>query len=248
MSMIKFTCTQLNNSKKGILKPDQDGYYTMPVGGLNVFNSAGHYYTASGAKALFESSSQLMRRVKRGALRGEVGHPKQESNQSEDDYLLRILTIDERNVCAHFSELSLDFDNYKNNDGSPMVAIIAKVRPSGVKSEALKDAFDNPKENVCFSIRAFTSDNYKNGRLERTLKSVITFDWVNESGIHIAEKYKSTALESLQELHVTRSQLERTLKDTHNRVALENAVLTPQELFSSLGWSLDGTHPASSRW
>lgn len=252
---VRFTCTQLAaTGKKGILTPDENGYYTMPVGGLNVFNSAGMYYTAVGAKELFEDkSSQLMRRVKRGALRGEVGHPKQMPGMSDDDYLLRILTIDESNVCAHFSELWLDFDNYKDQNGKPMVAIIGKVAPSGAHGDFLLKQLNNPKENVCFSIRSLTEDVYKRGIWERTLKNVVTFDYVNEPGIHIAEKYKSTSLESLGieslvDKPVMRNQLKRALNNNKSPVALESISMSPAELFRSLGWSLESDNPLSSKW
>lgn len=250
---IRFTCTQLQQSgKKGILRPNEDGYYTMPVGGLNVFNSAGHFYTANGAKNLFENSSQLMRRVKRGALRGEVGHPKQLPGQDDDDYLMRILTIDEKNVCAHFSELWLDFDNYKDTNGKPMVAIMALIAPSGPRADFLRAAFDNPKENVCFSIRSLTEDRMRSGVYERTLRTVVTFDYVNEPGIHIAEKFKSTALEAQSDdlgTILTRGKLERALNNA-KRVphAMESMSMSPAELFQSLGWGLEDEKPASARW
>lgn len=250
---IRFSCTQLQqSSKKGILKPNQDGYYTLPVGGLNVFNSAGHFYTANGAKSLFENSSQLMRRVHRGALRGEVGHPKQLPGQDDDDYMMRILTIDEKNVCAHFSELWLDFDNYRDKNGKPMVAIMALVAPSGEKGDFLQKQLDNPKENVCFSIRSLTEDRMNRGVYERTLRTVVTFDYVNEPGIHIAEKFKSTALEnSVEDLGtvVTAKKLSRALQNASNHThAMESLSISAEELFKSLGWSLDSNGPASTRW
>lgn len=252
---VKFSCTQLaNTGKQGILIPDTNGYYTMPVGGLNVFNSAGQFYTATGAKELFESSSQLMRRVKRGALRGEVGHPKMMPGQSEDDYLMRILTIDDENVCAHFAELWLDFDHYKDLNGKPMIAIMAKVAPSGKHGGFLEKQFRNKLENVCFSIRSLTEDTYKKGIWERTIRNVITFDYVNEPGIHIAEKYKSTALEnfgleSIIDKPVTKNQLKRAINTMQsNGIGMESISLTPQELFASLGWSLENEKPLSSKW
>ena len=68
---IRFSCTSLQGTnKKGILTKDEHGYYSQPIGGLNVMNSAGMYYTYQGAKNLFEESSAFMRRVRRGALHG----------------------------------------------------------------------------------------------------------------------------------------------------------------------------------
>ena len=56
LNSVRFECTTLG-TRSGVLKPDKDGYYIMPVGGLNVFNSAGQYYAYDKAKALFEESS-----------------------------------------------------------------------------------------------------------------------------------------------------------------------------------------------
>lgn len=246
MNTIRFSCTSLEGTpKKGVLKPDQNGYFTLPVGGLNVLNSSGQWYEYDGAKALFEESSQFMRRIKRGALRGENGHPKPQANWSEDDYAMRILTIDEANVCAHFSEVYLDFDNFKNDDGSKIIAIMAKVTPSGKLSHILEKALNNPNENVCFSIRAFTSDSYVRNRYHRVLKNIVTFDYVNEPGIAIAEKFKSPAMESKLDKVFNRNQLNRVLTNSVNGIAKENMLLTPNELFSSFGWTVGGDQSKS---
>lgn len=227
---------------------DENGYRTMAIGGLEVYNSSGIFYTAQGAKELFESSSQLQRRIKRGVLRGEVGHPKQDGYNTMDSYIQRILTIEETNVCAHFSEIWLDFDNYVGPDG-PVVAIMAKVTPSGPKAESLERAFNNPKENVCFSVRALSKDNFMRGRTVRTLRNIITFDYVNEPGISIAEKYKSPTLEQYSEVLVTQNNFERVLSNKAANVALESNLLTRDELFASFGWqAVEKQAPAYMKW
>ena len=236
MQSILFTCTSLaGTNKAGVLPVDENGYRTMAIGGLNVYNSAGIYYTAEGAKQLFESSSQLQRRIKRGVLRAEVGHPKQDERQSLDSYMNRILTIEEKNVCAHFSEIWLDFDNYTGPDG-PIVAIMAKVCPSGPHAAMLERSFANPKENVCFSIRALSKDTYVNRKAVRVLKNIVTFDYVNEPGISIAEKYKSPTLEQFEEILVSQSNFERAINTTTGCTALESSAMTRDELFASFGW------------
>ena len=244
---VRFTCTSLvGTDKKGVLPIDENGYRTMPIGGLNILNSAGQYYTLQGARDLFESQSSFQRRVKRGVLRSEVGHPKQASGQNIDEYMQRVITIDERNVCAHIAEVWLDFDNYKGPNGST-VAIMGKVIPSGPYADMLEKSFNNPKENVCFSIRAFTSDYNVRGVTNRVLKNIITFDYVNEPGISIAEKYKSQALEQYNDCIVTQNQMTRAIESGGN-TAMESISLTPLELFTSLGWSIDKTAPIFSNW
>lgn len=249
MSNVRFTCTSLvGTQKKGVLPVDDNGYRTMPIGGLNILNSAQQYYTAAGAKELFESSSAFQRRVRRGALRSEVGHPVKAHGQSMDDYMQRVLTINESNVCAHIAEVYLDFDNFSGPNG-PIVAIMGKVIPSGPHAAMLEKSFSNPKENVCFSIRAFTHDYVSRGVTHRVLKNIITFDYVNEPGIHIAEKYKSPALESFTDSIVTPSQMGRVLDNKECGVALESISLSPAELFQSLGWSNPNANkPSYAKW
>ena len=243
MQTVRFTCTSLTGTgKEGVIRPDENGYYDMVIGGLNMLNSAGEYYEYEGAKELFNQSSSFMRRVKRGALRGEVGHPRREPGQSIDSFMNRVLDIDEKNVCVHYSEIYLDVENFKNKDGSKIVAIRAKLTPSGPKGDFLKAAIENPKENVCFSIRSFTENTYHRGQVNKVLKTIITFDYVNEPGIHIAEKYKSPSLESMVDTVVTKPQMEKAL-DTRQILTLgqESAPISKEELFKAFGWKEEKT-------
>ena len=249
MSNIRFSCTSLSGTQKqGIIPKDANGYYDMVIGGLDILNSAGEYYDHAGAKELFQESSSFMRRVKRGALRGEVGHPRREHGQSIDSYVSRILDIDEKNVCVHFSEIYLDFESFKNPDGTKIVAIRAKLAPSGPNAEFLTQSLENKQENVCFSIRSFTENTFKRGRTIKSIKTIVTFDYVNEPGIHIAEKYKAPSLESFDDLSVSRPQMEKAL-DARQVLNLsqESTTLTRKELFESFGWQ-DTNAPRVITW
>lgn len=250
MSTIRFTCSQLINSgKKGILKPVSDGYYDVVIGGLNIYNSAGMKYTAvKEVIDLFESSSSFQRKVKRGALRGEVGHPKMLPGMTEEQYIDRILSIDEKNVCVHFSEIYLDFENFKNEDGSSIVAIRAIAGPSGPKGDFLDRQFKNPRENVCFSIRSFTEDYYKGGVVHRDIKNIITFDYVNEPGIHIAEKFKHPSLEDLKTVKLQKKNFDNYFKRETLKLGNESQLLTKAELYKSFGWVEKKEKPLHANW
>lgn len=229
MAVIKFESTKLNNTgKEGILKPDEDGYYTIPVGGLNTLNSAGEYYTADGAKQLFEASSVLMRRIANGNLKGEMGHPKKLPGMSMDDFLNRIMTIEEKNVCCHFKEIWLDTDFGKNNpnlNNKNLVAIMAKIKPAGPYGPALKASLDNKNENVNFSIRAFTSDFYQAGKTIRVLKNIMTWDCVTEPGIATSNKWQSPSLEKLEEQLFNKEQFMSAISHSKELVVTEDSKL-----------------------
>lgn len=255
---VRFSCTSLAGvNKVGNLKKDADGYYPVVVGALNVFNSAGQFYVFEQAKSLFEESGQLMRRVRRGALRGEYGHPKLVPGMSAEQFAHRCLTIYEENTCCHHKDITLDFDSVKDENGKSVIAIISRVYPSGPFGPALEKQLQNPNENVCFSIRAFTDDYRDGGLTKRVLKTIVTWDYVNEPGIAVAEKFKAPALENLHvsaeeqfEQVFSRGELERTAAQMPSYgMAAESQLLTANELFTSLGWNLDAkSTPAWVGW
>ena len=248
---VRFSCTALaGTAKQGILPKDANGYYTMPVGGLNVFNSIGDYYPYEGAKELFTSSSAFMRRIKTGCLKGEYGHPKMLPGQSMESFAQRVMTIDEQKTCVHFSDIWLDFDKVKDETGRPVVAIMAKLKPTGPYGPALEASLQNPKEEVCFSIRAFTEDIRVNGVKHRNLREVVVFDAVGEGGISIAKKFKSPVLESFVDQAVTRENILGALSDQHSSgVAMESTKIAGLSLLSALGWDLNpNTAPNFLKW
>lgn len=246
MSNINFSCNILSGLKKqGVLKPDKDGYYTLPVGGLNVFNSNGSYYTYEGAKELFNNSSSFMRKVKNGCLKGETGHPSRLPGQSLDSFAARVMQIDEKNVCVHFSEIWLDFDNVVDADGKKVIAIMAKLIPSGPNGPALQKSLDNPKEEVCFSIRAFTEDHYLGGIKQRILREIVSFDHVGEPGISFAKKYYSPVLESKQEVSLSRENILHAINGSIDGVGMESVRACGEDLFKRCGWSLTKSNAPS---
>lgn len=239
MNSIRFACTSLlGTNKVGELKKDADGYYEMVVGGLNVFNSGGQYYDYEGAKMLFEGSSQLMRRVKRGVLRGEYGHPKQGS-LNDRAFAVRALSIYEDRTCCHHAEIWLDFNRIKDENGRPIIAIMSKVAPSGELGHVLERQLNNKRENVCFSVRSFSDESIDRftGVVRRVMKNIVTFDFVNEPGISAAEKFKSPALESFDEKVFGRADIEQGIMEAEVAgLSMESVTMSAQELFQSMGW------------
>lgn len=232
---VRFTCTALAGSgKKGILPKDEYGYRIQPIGALNCFNSAGEFYTANKARELFEQSSSFIRRVASGCLKGEEGHPKREPGQSEEDFIRRVLRIDERNVCAHFAEIWLDFDNVKDNYGRPVIAIMGKVAPAGPHADSLERAFNNPNEEVCFSIRSFTDDAVVGGCRQRTLVEIVTFDRVTEPGIAHARKFRAPGLEGLGDHEWQADTVRRAVKPMPG-MGMESDSISLSNLFKMLG-------------
>ena len=191
-NQIRFTSFKLNNNKSEKVIADNDGYFQIILGGINIHNTRGDFYTAENLKKLFEESSALKRRIANGSLKSEVGHPIKEPGMSNDDFLLRWLTINDTNICGHISEIWLDNEAIKDQSAVGAIAVVGKVKPSGIFASVLESAFANPKENVAFSVRGFTEDKNVGGKKMRTLKTIITYDHVNEPGIPPANKFYSS--------------------------------------------------------
>jgi hypothetical protein len=246
---VVFACTSLTGvNKVGTLKKTPEGYYPMVVGALNVFNSGGQFYPISNeVKALFDESSSFQRRVQRGALRGEMGHPKpgprsinpQEQRLRDQEFVRRNLSIYEERVCCHHMKIWLDFDSVKGKDGKPVISIMSLVKPSGELGHVLEKQLENPHENVCFSIRSFTDNKVRFGIEERSLKEIVTFDYVNEPGIATAERWQSPALESGFEMEMSRAMLDRVIMDNRPEgISAESIIVSPVALYNSLNWPL----------
>ena len=195
----KLGCTALNGvNKTGVLTPDDNGYYTLCLGALDFRNSIGAVYPSATAKHFFKEGSGLYRRIAGGYCRAEYGHPKPYGLNAQD-WITRILTIEETRVCAHIVEVWLDNQSVKDKDGRPVLAIMGKVKPSGPYGAALLQSLMNPLENVAFSIRCLTEDRFVNGRLEKHIREIVGWDFVVEPGMAVANKYQSPALESFDD-------------------------------------------------
>ena len=249
MAKISFTVTQAPRGKQGILKPDGQGYYEQVIGALGVENESGIHYTSKQAVVdLFNNSSTLRRKMDRGVLRGEVGHPKFHPGMSKADFVNRIFQIYEENTCVHFKEIHLD-DSYLKNVGPGVFAIIAKFTPSGAKGDFLDRQIKNGSENVCFSIRSIAEDYTSGGKYMRDLAEVITFDYVNEPGIKYAEKYKSPALESITrggDILVSQDDFIRAMKEAVVAgIATESGIdMSLDRMFKQFGWTKPTNRPA----
>lgn len=241
---IQFTAATLPN-KSGVLKPDQEGYYTMPIGALNTYNSSGEYYVAQGAADLFKSSSIFMRRIETRRLKGECGHPKFLPGMSVKQYIERMMQIWESEVDTFFQTVVLDEDFGKKNPhlkNKDLVGIIGRLTPSGPKSEGLRESLERPGEDVCYSIRALTRDWYANGRNNRCLEKIFNWDHVTEPGVASAAKYNSSALESLKDIPINGRMFEEIIDSSFMDVASEDSKELARECLDLFGSPVDRTY------
>lgn len=200
MTILSYQPTVLQGTTKvGKIKCAPDGYYDVILGGFDTYNSSNAFYTWSSAKAHFDQSSHFLRRIQNGALYGEYGHPVPVPGMSRQDWLVRVLTIDQDRKSHHIRDLTIDDTLFKNKDGAPMVTICGRVKPAGPRAQALGDSLDNEHENTAFSIRSITDDfvDPRTGMTIKNMRQIVTYDYVDEPGIKEATKYNHPALEHM---------------------------------------------------
>jgi hypothetical protein len=203
-SAVTVGCAMLaGTNKRGILPADADGYYTLVVGSYGTQNSAGMFYDEASGVAMFEPSSSLMRRLKKGVLFMEFKHPEPFQDLmidgrvvrkplSDAEYLMRIRQIDDNRVCAHIRNLTIVPGT--NEQGKPVKMVVAEVKPYGPFAQVFKDSLDNPSINTYCSVRSITQDDQYRGI--KYTREISTWDFVGEGGIFTANKYTSPALEN----------------------------------------------------
>lgn len=245
---VYFTCTALPVNKKGIITPDSDGYYEVVIGALDAYSSAGDFYLRRGSEKLFQESSTFQRKIREGVLFGENGHPEPLPGQKFDSYAARVAVVLEKNTSHHFKKIWLDYNRQFDANGQPIILIVALVKPAGEKGYVVDDSLKNPNINTCFSIRSFTEDQDVMGVRHRVLTDIVTFDHVNESGMTVARKYSSAALESLVDIPFSREQV---LHQTNPGV-LGYATEASNDFYTQIarrkGWVGGGNMPMVIGW
>lgn len=212
MAGVSFVSTALlGTNKVGNLKPDSTGYYEVVLGGFETSNMHGHFYSwEDQTKRLFEESSQFMRQIKNGNLFGEYGHPKRQPAENIMDFLRRCIIVDEERQAFHIRKVSINERDVKDDKGKAIVAVLGEIKPMGPKGSYLKEILDTPSANCCFSVRAQTDDkDLPNGKESRSVKQIITWDYVGDPGVPTSTKYKSPKLESFYDEFVDYRVLEK---------------------------------------
>lgn len=252
MAQVAYESTVLKGTgKQGKLKCAPDGYYRdVVVGAIGIHNNAGQFYDLASAKKFFEQQSDLMNRVKGGHVRGEYGHPKRVPGMNDNQWLSRVLSIEETQISHHIREVKLVEGAVKDpKTGQPAVGIVAELKPSGPYGDALAGSMENEHENVCFSIRSLTNDRVTPSRWIKEMRRIVTWDFVFLPGIEGANKYNSPSLESIDVTALTEQTVRSVAEDVASgRVSMENYAVDMQDLVrdlypkafvrapSSLGW------------
>lgn len=227
-----FQAAVLRAGKVGIIKPDAAGYYEQCIGGLDIENAGGVTYVATKkAKDLFSESSDLQRRIRERALRGEMGHPRRGPEHANNNaWLARLNDIYEPNICVYWAKIELDLNYGRDNphlNRPNMIGIIARFRPGGAMGHVLERDLADPEANVSFSIRSFSTPFSDRGRPCYELKSIVTWDAPTEPGLFPASKTMAATLESRHEENFSaRSIREAVEAATSTEALIGNSVVS----------------------
>lgn len=195
-----YSCDILKGiNKGGTLQRDSDGWFLdIVLGALNCENSTGDVYSLETGKKWFEESSSLMRKVQKGVLFGEAGHPVWEPGMSKESYINRLVQTPHLTTSHSIRNLRLK-ELTNPQTGESYVAIIGDILPIREWGKHLEKELLTRDVNVCFSIRTLTRDFPRsNFTFVKHITNFITIDWVNEGGIIHAQKYNSPSLESFK--------------------------------------------------
>lgn len=168
------------------LRPDDNGYYDVCLAMLDSTSRNRTYYDVdSVVNEITNAKTIFNMMLTQGNLRGEYGHPPATAS------LERIDQIVEDRVAHHISKL---WTGEKMANGIPLYG---KIKPTGPFGHLVESSLLNPKENTTFSLRCLMTQrpDPANNRVYRTVKRLVTFDYVNMPGYAEASKWYSPAQE-----------------------------------------------------
>ena len=192
---------------KPTVKKDKNGYYLVNFGAFNTYNAAGQFYKCDNSTLdyLRSNESILGRRIIKGMLRSEYQHPtytkcKQISDTRQKAACItqRAVKIDLDRVCAHVKSINFNVLDRaeKGWERFPIILVNGWVKPAGPYKNELKEALDNPDENVAFSIRSLVKQDVVGMEIVKTIKDISTWDYVFEPGIKVATQWNAVGIEN----------------------------------------------------
>lgn len=230
-------------NKGGVLKPDDQGRYTVVLGAIGVLSTTNEVYSDTPeVRKRFAPDGRFAEMVAKGLCRGEFGHPDPKGYSTSAEFERRVRRIDEKNISHHIYEIWLEDIIYQ---GKKTTCIMGRIKPVGPYGAHLKEMLDDPGQNVTFSGRYFSDVSKVGGLTHREVHTVITWDFVFMPGVPCAQKYMSPSLESVDGFYVTEESVKNQMRAEQSMgvMSMENGGLTAAELWEDLGLG-SNTKPA----
>lgn len=183
--------TVKNGRKLGRIRPDEDGYYTIPLAVLGTVTDNRTYYEVEDFVAQMTSKDSFFNRLLTdGKLYGEYGHPKI-MLLPPDMRLPRLMDLNEQTTSHHIRKV---WAGEKLETGGRI--IYGQVKPSGPYGDDLKQSLDDPCLNTSFSLRSIAHSRDEGNITRRKIKVLVTFDYVCGGGYAEASKRYAPSVES----------------------------------------------------
>ena len=97
------------------IEKDSSGYYKVRLGAFNVFNAKNAFYISKGVDDLINNPNSIFyRRLKKGYLCGEMGHPSMKPGMSIQQFIYRSSIIDQDNIAFHIRDIEILVKNLRN--------------------------------------------------------------------------------------------------------------------------------------
>jgi hypothetical protein len=150
----------------------ENGTYTVVFDPFPSRNKNGVQYSED---ALQEAIAAFNKRADRGVVRSEVNHPKRMPGATYEQFVERVLTIDESRVCAALGPVEVVG---KVNEKTTLVKMV--IRPTGPHGDLCRELLSKESTPHYFGLRAFSDVRIVEGKEVRDLKTVVTFDLMAE--------------------------------------------------------------------
>jgi hypothetical protein len=199
VSFVVETMVYLDGRKLGKIKPDEYGYYDMPLAVIGAKSRNRTYYeTATLVNQIENPETRFNQLLTQGNMFGEYGHPSQLDFDDPQKYLERLMIVKETQHSHHFRRVNVG--GTLENGGRLVNGLL---KPEGPYKRPLQDSIDNPFINTAFSLRSIVTSTNKMIDGEpiswRKVEHLVTFDAVLAGGFAQASKRYSTgaAVESI---------------------------------------------------
>ena len=200
----------------------QDGWYHVILGAFNILNKDNIYYELGDVREMIDNPKNLIcQRLRAGSLYGEMEHPTNTPGMTGEQILANNLKIDGNRVSHVIRKIELTpiSNNQKSSPFRDDIWVVtAWIKPTGPYGHLLKESLDDPYQNTSFSIRSLVKNVLdSNGNKVRQMMMLITWDWVKEPGIRIADKnsavsFNGKTISNGQDLEVCHIDMEELKK------------------------------------
>lgn len=181
-----------NGRKLGRIRPDENGYYEMPLAVLGTVTDNRTYYEVEDfVSQLTTPTSFINKCLANAKLFGEYGHP-MIVLLPDDKVLPRLMVIDEKSVSHHIKQIRT---GDKLESGGRI--LYGLIKPHGPYGENLQSSLDDPCLNTSFSLRSIAQSRQEGNITRRRIKHLVTFDYVNAGGYDEASKRYAPSVESI---------------------------------------------------